>query len=447
MTIPSISSLGIGSGIDANSLVTKLMALERIPIDQLNQREASVKAKISAFGSLTTRFDALQTAAENIGSASKLAAYTSTVGDTDIASASAGPLAGPGSYSLNVTQLAQAQKSFSGLYGSSDTFAAGTLTFTIGGSDVDVSFGGGSIHDLRSAINSANIGVTATTVTGDGGTRLVLTAKETGTDSAFSLAVSGGDANLQNLASFDAGHASARTAQNAIVEIEGETITSQSNTITGAIPDVTITARAQGATTIEVARDTSGMMDKVKAFVTAYNDAAKELRSASAYNSSTKNAGPLNGDATVRSLQGLMRNAVGNVPGSLSGTPYETLSSLGISFQSDGTLALDESKLSNAIDTDFDSAMNTLNTYGTAMASLAEQVTAFDGLLAGRTDGLNATVDRMADQRTAMEYRLTLTEKRLRSQFTALDTLVGQLNSTSSFLTQQLSSLAALRNN
>lgn len=447
MTIPTISSLGIGSGIDANSIVSKLMAIERAPLNQLAQRESAYKARISAFGTLSSRFDALKTAAGNIGSASTLAAFTASVGDKDIASATAGSLAGSGSYSFNVVQLAAAQKSFTSLYGGAETFAAGTLTFTIGGSNVDVSFDGGSIQDVRSAINAANIGVTATTVTGDGGTRLVLTAKETGTDNAFSLAVTGGDANLQSLANFDVANPSARAAQNAIVEVEGETITSQSNKITSAIPDVTITALAQGTTTLTVARDTGSTLEKAQAFVKAFNDTMQELRLSSAYDASTKKAGVLNGDATVRSLQGLLRGAVTTIPSELSGSPYETLSSLGISFQTNGTLALDESKFNSAMAADFVSVMNTLNAYGTAVSDLSDQVTRFDGLLKNRTDGLGATVSRLEDQRSAMEYRLTLTEKRLRAQFTALDTMLGQLSTTSSYLTQQLSALNALRNN
>lgn len=441
--LPSITSLGIGTGIDANSIVTKLMALERAPLDALNLRETSYKSKISAFGTIKTKFDALKTAAATLANPAKLAAFTATIGDKDIVSASPGSFAGAGSYSVNVTQLAQAQKSFSSLQGAGTTFAAGTLTFNVGGDNVDVTFGGGSINDVRNAINSANIGVTATTVTGDAGTRLVLTAKDTGTDNAFSLSVTGGDANLAGLASFDAAHPNARAAQNAIIEIEGETITSQSNSIKDAIPDVTITAKQVGTTTVDIARSSASALESVKAFVTAFNDAIKELRLASAYDAGTKKGGPLNGDATVRTLQGLMHSAASQTPGELSGSTYQTLSALGISFQKDGTLALDEAKLTNAIDTDFSAVTLTLNTFGSKISDLADQVTKFDGLLANRTDGLGATVSRLAAQRTTMEYHLSLTEKRMRAQFTALDALMGQLSTTSAYLTQQLSSTSA----
>jgi flagellar hook-associated protein 2 len=344
----SITSLGVGSGIQAENIVSKLMAIERAPLEALDLREASYQAKISAFGSLKTKFDAFETAAGNLADPAKLAAFTATIGDEDIVAATAGTLANAGSYNVNVTQLAQAQKSFTGLYGASDTFAAGTLSFTIGGDTIDVNFAGGSINDLRAAINDADLGITATTVTGDAGTRLVLTAEETGTDSAFSLAVTGGDANLQSLATFDAANPNARVAQNAVVEIEGETITSQSNQISTAITDVTFTAKAVGATTVDIARSDTSALDTVKAFVTAYNDIAKELRTVSAYDAGTKKAGALNGDATVRTLQGLLRNAIGAAPAELEGTAYENLSALGISFKTDGTISLDETKFKKA---------------------------------------------------------------------------------------------------
>lgn len=439
----SVTSLGVGSGIDAENIVKKLMAIERAPIDALDLRQASYQAKISAFGTIKTRFDALETAAGNLADPAKLAAFTATIGDDKIVSATMGTLANAGSYNINVIQLAQAQKSFTGQYAGTDTFAAGTLNFTVGGNNVDVTFDGGSLNDVRAAINAADIGITATTVTGDAGTRLVLTSDKTGTDSAFSLAVTGGDANLQSLATFDVANLNARAALNASVEIEGELVTSQSNQISTAIPDVTITAKAVGTTTVDIARSNKSALDTVKAFITAFNDTAKDLRTLSAYDPATKKAGSLNGDATVRTLQGLLRDAVGNAPAELAGSAYENLSALGISFQTDGTLKLDETKFNKAVDTNFAAVTTTLNTYGTKLADLGEQVTRFDGLVASRTDGLGASVKRMESQRTRLEYQIDLREKRMRAQFTALDALMGQLNTTSAYLTQQLANLNA----
>ncbi len=449
MTIPTITSLGIGSGVPSN-IVDQLMAIERQPLNALNARQTSYNAKISAFGSLKTRFDTLGSAAAKLADPAKLAGFVPTLSDKDVASVSVGSLANAGSYTLDVVQVAQAQKSFSNLYTAGTTFGAGTLTFNIGEApDVeafDIEFAGGNINDLRAAINAAGIGVTATTINSDAGERLVLTAKNTGTQAAFSLSISSADTNLGSLASFDGANPSARTAQNAIVQIDGDTVTSQSNEISGAIVGVTITARQAGTTTIDIARTNANVVDTVKEFVTAFNAALNELKSSSAYNSQTKAAGILNGDATVRTLQNMLRTTAGGVPAGLAGSAYETLSSLGISFQRDGTLALDETKLQNAVAADFGAVTNTLTTFGASMQELTKQVTAFDGLLANRTDGLNESVRRLGDQRTRMEYQLELTEKRIRAQFVALDSMMGRLSTTSSYLTQQLASLNATRN-
>lgn len=440
-TTSGISSLGVGSGIDANTIISKLMAVEQQPLNQLNARKGSYETKISAFGSLKSLFDTLKSASDTLADPAKLAAYTATVGDEDIIAASAGSFANGGSYSVEVTQLAKAQKSFSNVYASGTSFGAGTLSLTIGSTTTDIAFSGGSINDLRNAINDAGLGVTATTVTGDAGTRLVFSGKDTGTDNAFSLSVSGGDANLTSLATFDAANPNAVAAQNAILKVEGETVTSQSNTVSSAIPNVTITAKTVGTSTLDVARSTSSTVDAVNAFITAFNDAAKKLKSTSAYDSSSKTAGPLNGDATVRSLQSLTRNAIATIPSSVAGTTYSTLSSLGVSFQTDGTLKLDESKLTDAITADSSGVIATLNAYGDAMSEVADQATGVNGLISNRTDGLGATVKRMEDQATKMQYQLSLTEQRMRAQYTALDTLMGQLNTTSTYLMQQFVNL------
>lgn len=446
MTIPTITSLGIGSGLQANDIVEKMMSIERAPLNALNQRESSYQAKISAFGTLKTRFDTLAKAAATLADPAKLAGFAATLGDSDIAGVSVSSFASPGSYNVNVLQIAQAQKSFSNLYTAGTAFGAGTLSFEINGETFDIDFEGGTIDDLRSVLNDADIGITATTIKGDAGDRLVLTSDKTGADAAFSLSVSSGDANLNSVANFDAANTNARSASNAIVEVDGETVTSQTNEFSSVIPGVTITAREQGHTSVTIARSNTNVLDAVKAFVTAYNAAANDLKSASAYDAASKAGAILNGDATVRTLQGMLRSAAGGAPTELVGTAFPNLSSLGISFQTDGTLALDESKLQNAIDTNFGAVTKTLNTFGTSIESMSEEVTKFDGLLAARTNGLTDSIRRIGDQRDTMEYQLQLTEKRIRAQFVALDTLMGQLNATGSYLTQQLANLSASRN-
>lgn len=446
MATGSISSLGIGSGLDSNSIVSQLMAIERQPLTALNQKESSYSAKISALGTIKSKLTDLQTAAKTLGDPNKLAAFAATAGDSDVLSASAGTFAKNGSYAVEVVQLAKAQKSFSSIQAGGTSYGAGTLSFTINGStqDVTLASGGNSLQDVANAINDAGIDVRATVVTGDAGSRLVLTAKNTGTDNAFSLSVSGGDANLTGLASFDGAHPNATAALNSIITVEGETVTSQSNTVTSAVANVTITAKAVGTSTLDVARDSTGIETAVKAFVDAYNSLRNDISAKTAYNSETKVAEPLNGDATIRTLLGKMRDTLGNVPSAVAGTSNQYLYSLGVSFAQDGTLTLDTTKLSNAVATDFDGVVASLGAYGAAVDTMATAFTAADGLIDNRVSGIESSVASIDDQRERLERQLTLTEARLRAQFTALDTLVASLNTTSTYLTQQLESLSNL---
>jgi flagellar hook-associated protein 2 len=450
MATGTISSLGIGTGsLDTATLVEQLMAIERQPITRLTTKETAFNAQISAFGSIKSRLSTLQSAAKTLSDANSLAAYSATIGNSDVLSATAGTFARAGSYSIDVQQLATAQKSFSSLYNATDNFGAGTLSFTVNGAVEDVTLSGStnSLQDVANAINDANISVRATVVNGDSGSRLVLTSRDTGTDNAFSLSVSGGDANLTSLATFDGANPNAVTAQNAIVTVEGETVTSQSNQITSAIANVTITAKAQGTSTLDVARDSSGIADSVQAFVDAYNAMRSEISKQTAYDAESKTAQPLNGDATTRNLLSHLRSSISTVPSGLSGSNFEYLFNLGVSLQQDGTLTFTSSKLDDAINSDFNGVMTTLNAYGSSMVDMATAFTESDGLIDNRVNGIGTSISTLDDQRTRMEQQLTVTEARLRAQFTALDTLMASLSTTSTYLTQQLDSLSNLNKN
>ncbi|MCZ4303127.1 flagellar filament capping protein FliD [Zoogloeaceae bacterium G21618-S1] len=446
MATGSISSLGIGSGLNSNDIVSQLMALERRPLTALTQKESSFSAKISALGSVKSKLSELQTASKTLSDPNKLAAFAATVGDSDIISATADTFAKNGSYAIDVVQLAKAQKSFSSIQAGGTTFGAGTLSFSINGNtqDVVLASGGNSLQDVANAINDAGIDVRATVVTGDAGSRLVLTSKETGTDNAFTLSVSGGDPNLTGLATFDGAHPNATTALNSIITIEGETVTSQSNTVTSGISNVTVTAKAIGSSTLDVARDSTGIETAVKAMVDAYNSLRLDIGTKSAYNAETKVGEPLNGDSVTRTLLGRMRDTMGTVPTSIAGSDYQYLFSIGVSFAQDGTLTLDSTKLNNAVATDFDGVVNTLGAYGTAIDTMATAFTQSDGLIDSSVTGIESSISNIDSQRERLERQFDLTEARLRAQFTALDTLVASLNTTSTYLTQQLSSLSNL---
>lgn len=443
MASSTISSLGIGSGLDANSIVSKLMALEEQPLTILNAKNSSYNAKLSAFGQLKSALSTLQTAAKTLADPNKLAAFTATAADDTILSGSASSFASPGSYNVEVVSLATAQKRYTATaYGSSASFGSGTLTFNVAGVDKTVNItAGASLNDVRAAINAANIGVTASVISGDGGSRLVLTGATAGSAGSFSLAVTSADSNLQSLSSFNLANPFSTNAQDAVIKVDGETLTSSTNTISTAINGVTLTLEKVGTTQLDVAKDSSKVSEAVNTFVTAYNAAVSMIKTNSAYDAATKTSKPLNAESTVRSISQILGQSRTSIPTALVGAKYETLSALGISVGSDGTLSVNSSKLSEAVSGSFTDVQQTLNAYGQAFSDNIEKLVGTSGLIASRVEGLNRSIKLIDADKERLQTRLDMIEKRYRAQFTALDTLVSGLQTTGTYLTQQLAAL------
>ena len=439
----TISSLGVGSGIDTATIVSKLMALEQIPLKALQARESTFNAKLSMFGQLKSALSGLQTAAKALADPNKLGGLAATVANKDILGAKADFYASPGTYKVNVLELATAQRRYSaGAYASGAQFGSGTLKFTVGGEEKEIAIGdGASLNDIRAAINGANIGVTASIISGDGGDRLVLSGTDTGAGNGFSLSVDSTDANLQSLANFDLGSAYNREAADARVEIDGIMVTSSSNTLTAALTGVTLTLSQIGETQVTVARDSSKATEAVNAFVKAFNDVATLIKNNSTYDAATKTGKPLNAESTVRSVLQMLGDARTQTPSAIAGSAFETLSSLGIAINKEGLMEVDSAKLDKAIASSFGDVQRTLAAFGQSFSDRIEQLTGTNGLVTNRVDGINRSIRMLKDDQERMQLRLDSIEKRYRAQFIALDTLMASLQTTSSYLTQQLASL------
>lgn len=445
-TSSTFSSLGVGTGIDLSSMLTKLMAVEQLPLTQLNSKISDTNTKISAYGQLKSSLSSLQTAAQALFNPLKLNTFSVSSSDETVMTASTSITAAPGKYSVNVASLATAQKDFTQGYATNKQFAtAGSLVFTVGGVQKDpiAISANASLQDIRSAINSANLGVSASIISNGTVNRLVLSGTTEGSANAFSLSVTGGDTDLQSLATFDrttAGLAYAN-ATDASLTIDGISITSSTNTIADKINGVTLNLLQTGTSTIKVVSDSTSLTKAAQSLVDAYNSVASYIKTNTAYNASTKVAQPLNAESTVRSIQGLLSSARTTVPTSLSSATFKTLSEIGLAIQSDGTMALDTTKLQSAIATSSEGVKQTLAAYGTAFDTEITAVIGTSGLVKSRIDGLTASITRYNSQATALQKRIDLTEARYRKQFTALDTLMGSLQTTSTYLTQQLANL------
>lgn len=450
----TISSLGAGSGLDLESMISKLMTVEARPLTLLATKEASYQAKISAYGTIKGALSSLQTAAKSLADADLFTGMSASSSDNSVLSASATDAATAGKHSITVTQLAKyhAVRSNGNYTATTNTFTTGTISITIGtgtAQGITIDSSNNTLAGIRDAINAAAAGVTASIVNDGTYQRLVLSSNTSGSAGEITVGVtdsgSGGDNALTGLAS--ASLVETRPADDALLTIDGLDITRTSNTISDAIEGLTFTLNKEGSASVTVSQNTASVTSAVNSFIKAYNESVKLIRSASAYDAATKTASTLTGDATARSilarLNTLVHASVTGITGGLS-----RLSELGISMQKDGTLTLDSSKLSTTLtDPEKDVASFITQTtsgnegiavrFKTALDAMVET----DGLIDSRTDGIEASIKRITAQREAFEIRLTAIEKRYRAQFSALDSLVASMNRTSSYLTQQLANL------
>lgn len=429
----TISSLGIGSGIDVSSLISGLMSVEQAPLTQLSKKESTVNSKLSALGLVKSAVSSLSTAADKLTTAKKLAGFTASLtadssGKT-IASATASSSASAGVYGIEVTQLATQEKTRSNTTYSSMDALVGAGTFVVqSGTDTAVSIDVGSdttLGDLRDSINSnANMSVTATVVSGDSGMKLVLTAKDAGE----AVAVSGSSTGASSFTTLTAG-------KSAIVKIDGETVTSTSNTISSALSGIELKLEKTGTTTLTVSSDNTVMKDAVNAFISAYNSLNTQIQNQGKYDATNKKAAALTGDALLSTVKGQVAGALYNAPAGITGS-YKNLSDIGISFQKDGSLSLDSTKFDKALQADGSSVMSVLNNYGTSIKTLTSDMTASGGIFTQKTDGLNTILKDISSRRTAINDRLEQIQTRYTKQFSSMDTTVASMNSTLSYISK-----------
>lgn len=448
----SISVPGIGSGLDINGLVTQLVAVERAPAQaQIDSQRSSALSRISALGNLNSALDGVQTAFAALSGGSAFNRRTATSADTAVVAASAGSSAVPGRYAVEVGALASSQKLSSGAFATADTaVGTGTLTVKVGtvSSVLTIDSAGQSLAAIRDAINAApdNPGVNATIVTGADGAHLILNARTSGSAGAIEVTSSGGGLAALTYVSGGPGNGLTEVdpAQDAQVTIDGITVGSAGNTISDAIEGVTLNLlSAKPGTTINitVAADRSAAVAAVGAFVSSYNALVSTSLQLASFNATTGSAGPLLGDSSLRAVRNDLSKALAARD---NGAAFESLSAIGVRVALDGTLSVDNAKLSKALDSSQAGVAALVakdGALGQALNSVFDRFLGSDGVLVTRSANLNDTQRALDRQQEQLDLRLTATEARLRAQFTALDSLLSRLQSTSNFLTQQLSAV------
>ncbi|QWT20570.1 flagellar filament capping protein FliD [Bacillus sp. NP157] len=446
----SSSTVTLGSSsIDVASIVSNLVANKRAAKDkQLSDASTTNTTQISAIGNFTSSLTNLQGAIKALTDGSAFTTQKTSLGDSSVLTATADSTAVPGSYNIVVGKLAAAQKTTSSAIASSTAaVGSGTLTIAVGSKSMSLDIGttGNSLQDIRDKINKAsdNPGVTASIVTGTDGAHLVLNATSTGAANAFSVSASGGDGGLSQLA-FDPTTGTPTTkAQDAEFTIDGTAATSPTNTVASAIDGITLSLTKEGTSSVNITTDTSAVSTAMQGLVTAYNSFVSTYQTLTKYDATNQQVGALIGDATVMSLKSQVTNLLGGQSAAANGGP-SSLSDLGVSFQVDGTLKFDSTKLTKFMASNPKETQNLLSgTNGIApkLDKLITGWTSSSGILTQRTANLNQKAKDIAQEQSDYDVTMQDYTKRLTTQYTALDTMMTKLSSTSSYLQQQFDSL------
>lgn len=415
-----IQATGLGSNLDVSGLVSKLMEVEKQPLTKLTQDQASVTLKISAFGTFKGSVSSLQASLAGLQQASAFNASKVTVADAGVASASAQSGADPGTHSLEVTSLAVAQrlKTATTFTKTTDTVGSGTLTLDFG-SLVDDGNGGkkfqvnsdhptqnikidaahSSLSGVRDAINAAKAGVSASIVNDGTGNRLVISSNSTGTTNSIRLTVADDDtgntdaSGLSQLAYDPATGGSANMqevigAADAKFKLDGLDVTKASNTVSDVLEGTTINllkTNKDAPTTLTIAQDTSGMKASVDGFVKAYNEMVDGVTKLTGYDAASKVAGTLSGEPAIRSLAQQIRATMSSVvAGGTKG--FNSLSQVGITFDSEGKLSVNASKLDTALRSN-PAAVQALFATGT---QTSDSLVKYEGATSSTTAGVYA---------------------------------------------------------
>ncbi|MEI9936921.1 MAG: flagellar filament capping protein FliD [Pseudomonadota bacterium] len=431
---------GVGSGIDTTSLISGLVSADSGRLNALKTKQTSTSSAISTLSDISSALGTLQNAVDALSTANGVGSYAGTSSSSAIAISTTGN-ALPGNYTMNVTQLARAQRTYSNTYSSASTAVgqSGTLAIQVGsGTAASINVAGtDTLDQIAAKINSSGARVSASVFYDGSNYRLQVSGLDTGKDNAITFSQTGLDLGLNVAAN------TVQKAQNSIVNIDGFDVQRSTNQVVGAIQGVTLalTATTTAPVDVSVAADSKGLAGKIQAMVTAYNSVLSKINTAAGKGSTPAANSTLASDSTLRSIT----NRLSTVLQTVSGTgKYNTLGSVGLSLQRDGTLALDTSKLDAAVSAD-PSAVSALfagtsSTDTGVMGSLSSAIKTYNetgtGLLTQHQTDMQSRVTDMNDSITREQDRLDRYQTLLQKQFSQMDTTVTSNNNDMSYLTK-----------
>lgn len=493
----TLSSPGIGSGLDVNGIISKLVEIERRPIQLLEREESRIQTRLSAFGQLQSAASSLRDAAARLGQAPAWQPTVASSSDASAVSVTSGTGAIAGAYAVQVGALAVAQSVAAvARPSSSSVVGSGTLRIELGAWNtaqtaftprpepappapgqppaapvaVDIPIlATDTLAQIRDKINAANVGVSATIITDTTGARLVMRSSTTGVENGFRTVVTAdpppdGAPGLGMLA-YDPSGTSAMTrtaaAANAVLRVNGLLVETPTNTLNNTVDGLTIrlskvtaplaevldptsAATPTAPVDLTVSPDLEAMKTSMQQFVDAYNGLAKLLGDMTRFNPDTRSGGPLQGDSAATGVQRQLRALVGSTSG--ASAVFSRLSDVGIEVQRDGTLAIDSARQERALGnlTELRRAFTATNAdpalsgFGQRLRAFADAIVGADGSLSSRQRVLQTQLTSNQRRQDDLEDRVALTEQRIRRQYEALDTQLARLTGLENYVTQQV---------
>ena len=461
----TISSAGIGSGLDVNSIITQLMAIEQQPLTALQTKATTIQSTVSEYGKIKSAISTMRDLASKLASTSTWAQTTSNSSSTAVAAATNGSAAG--SYSVEVQKLASVQTLATAVQPAGATLGSGTLHIELGtwgtgqtsftakadATPIDIAVAAtDTLADIRDKINLAGAGVTALVMTDSSGSRLLIRSNATGAENAFrtsGLAALAFDPSVGAAAMTES-----QTASDAAATVNGLPVTSTSNTLANIVDGLTLTLNAEttltGPATVNVVTDTEALKKTLTDFAAAYSAVVKLIATDTKYDPVAKKGAILQGDSAATGMQRQLRTLAGSA--SAASAVFGRLSDIGLELQGDGSMTVNATKLGASLANVaelkkmFSSSSltdPTLDGFGKRFRVIADSMIGIDGALTTRTEGLGQQLQRNQKDQDALEMRLEAIEKRYRAQYTALDTAMAQLQTQSAYITQQIAAWGA----
>jgi len=454
------SALGIGSGMDISGIVGQLIQAEGQPAySALNRQASAVNSRLSGLGQLKSALSTFQESVKTLQSDTIFKSYTASSSNEDIATVTSDSKAVGGSYAIEVTQLARAQKEITSneYTDASDTVGIGTLDITVGSNTLSLTIdsSNNSLSGLRDAINDStdNPGITASIINVDGAgggtvSKLVFSSKEVGVDNGFTITATG-DADLTSLdtsitANYDT--VAAVAARDSIIEVDGQTATRSSNVLSDIIQGVTLELKSESVGTtfnIDISLDKEAVSAAVTSFVSAYNSLHGVMKKLGASDPDSESKGTLAGDSLLRSADSLIRQSFSN-PVTSATSSDNSLVSLGIEIDQFGVMSADSSQLGDIMDHNLNAMIEVFSSSDGVAVRLEEKLDQFlksDGRIDSQTKSLSKQQRRIDESRDAVDLRMENMERVLMKQFISMDMAVGQYQSTGSYLAQQIAQL------